>query len=75
MFLLAGMLLNWRPRRFLNAVAKSVPSVAGVLIQFPLYGGIAFMLTKASAPSGLPLADHLSHFFVAVIVACVVFPR
>jgi short-chain fatty acids transporter len=60
------MLLNWRPRRFLNAVAKSVPSVAGVLIQFPLYGGIAYMLTKASAPSGLPLADHLSHFFVAV---------
>ncbi len=65
-FLLIGMLLNWRPRRFLNAVAKSVPSVAGVLIQFPLYGGIAYMLTKASAPGGLPLSDHLSHFFVAI---------
>ncbi|RDV01012.1 short-chain fatty acid transporter [Trinickia dinghuensis] len=65
-FLLGGMLLNWRPRRFLNAVAKSVPSVAGVLIQFPLYGGIAYMLTKAAAPTGLPLSDHLSHFFVTV---------
>jgi short-chain fatty acids transporter len=65
-FLLLGMLLNWRPRRFLNAVAKSVPSTAGVLIQFPLYGGIAFILTKAAAPSGLPLAEHLSHFFVTI---------
>jgi short-chain fatty acids transporter len=66
LFLLLGMLLNWRPRRFLNAVAKSVPSVAGVLIQFPLYGGIAYILTKANGATGLPLADHLSHFFVAV---------
>lgn len=65
-FLLIGMLLNWRPRRFLNAVAKSVPSTAGVLIQFPLYGGIAFILTKAAAPGGHPLADHLSEFFVAI---------
>ncbi|MCA7939478.1 short-chain fatty acid transporter [Burkholderia cepacia] len=66
LFLLLGMLLNWRPRRFLNAVARSVPSVAGVLIQFPLYGGIAYILTKAAAPAGLPLSDHLAHFFVAM---------
>jgi short-chain fatty acids transporter len=65
-FLLLGMLLNWRPRRFLNAVAKSVPSVAGVLIQFPLYGGIAYILTKANGAAGLPLSEHLSSFFVAV---------
>ncbi|MDR5760962.1 TIGR00366 family protein [Caballeronia sp. LZ035] len=65
-FILLGMLLNWRPRRFLNAVAKSVPSTAGVLIQFPLYGGIAFILTKAAAPAGLPLSEHLAHFFVAI---------
>jgi short-chain fatty acids transporter len=66
LFLLLGMLLNWRPRRFLNAVAKSVPSVAGVLIQFPLYGGIAYILTKANDAGRLPLADHMSNFFVAV---------
>lgn len=65
-FLLIGMLLNWRPRRFLNAVTKSVPSTAGVLIQFPLYGGIAFILTKAAAPAGLALAEHLSQFFVTI---------
>ncbi|MEK6346914.1 MAG: TIGR00366 family protein [Burkholderia sp.] len=66
MFILLGMLLHWRPRRFLNAVAKSVPSTAGVLIQFPLYGGIAFILTKAAAPGGLPLSEHLAHAFVAI---------
>jgi short-chain fatty acids transporter len=66
LFLLAGMLLNWRPRRFLNAVAKSVPSTAGVLIQFPLYGGIAFILTKAASAVGQPLAEHLAQFFVTI---------
>lgn len=66
LFLLLGMILNWRPRRFLNAVVKSVPSVSGILIQFPLYGGIAYMLTKAAAPGGLPLADHLSSVFISV---------
>jgi short-chain fatty acids transporter len=30
------MLLHWRPRSFLNAVAKAVPATSGVLIQFPL---------------------------------------
>ena len=52
LFLMLGMLLHWRPYRFLQAVKLSVPSVAGVLIQFPLYGGIAFILTKAMAPGG-----------------------
>ncbi|HEY4319356.1 MAG TPA: TIGR00366 family protein [Herbaspirillum sp.] len=66
LLLLIGMLLNWRPRRFLNAVAKSVPTTAGVLIQFPLYGGIAFILTKAAGPGGLPLAEHLAQFFVDI---------
>ncbi|NIF54306.1 TIGR00366 family protein [Burkholderia sp. Ax-1724] len=65
-FLMLGMLLNWRPKRFLNAIAKSVPSTAGVLIQFPLYGGIAFILTKAAVPSGVPLSEHLARFFVAI---------
>ena len=37
----ARLLLHWRPKRFLVAVAKSVPATAGVLIQFPFYGAIA----------------------------------
>jgi short-chain fatty acids transporter len=64
--LLLGMLCNWQPQRFLYAVARSVPSTAGVLIQFPLYGGIAFMLTKAGAADGATLSHYLAQFFVDI---------
>lgn len=66
LFLMLGMLLNWRPKRFLRAVARSVPSTAGVLIQFPLYGGIAFILTKAAGMDGTTLSHHLASAFVSV---------
>ena len=64
--LVFGMLCNWRPRRFLDAVAKSVPSTTGVLIQFPLYGGIAFILTKAAGPAGHTLSHLIAQFFVTI---------
>jgi short-chain fatty acids transporter len=66
LFLMLGMLLNWRPRRFLSAAAKAVPSTVGVLIQFPLYGGIAFILTKALDANGQSLSHHLASIFVAM---------
>ncbi|EYS85760.1 Short chain fatty acid transporter [Cupriavidus sp. SK-4] len=66
LFLLLGMLLNWRPKRFLLAVARSVPSTSGVLIQFPLYGGIAFILTKATGVDGATLSHHLASAFVSM---------
>ena len=59
-FLVAGLLLHWRPRFFINAVTAAVPSVAGVLIQYPLYGGIVKMMTESG------LAKDLAHFFVTV---------
>jgi short-chain fatty acids transporter len=66
MFVMAGLLLHWRPRRFLASVAKAVPATAGVLIQFPLYGAIATILTQAKNGSGVTLSDQISHFFVSV---------
>ena len=60
LFLIAGLLLHWRPRFFIHAVTAAVPSVAGVLIQYPLYGGIVKMMTESG------LAKDLAHFFVAV---------
>ncbi|GAA0694032.1 short-chain fatty acids transporter [Dyella sp. SG562] len=66
LFLTVGLLLHWRPRSFLNAVARAVPSTAGVLIQFPLYGGIAALLTHAPGLGGDTLAHRLSGLFVHV---------
>ena len=59
-FLAAGLLLHWRPRSFLRAVGRSVPATAGVLIQFPFYGGIFGMISKT------PIAEHLAQVFVHV---------
>ncbi|UHQ20464.1 TIGR00366 family protein [Lysobacter sp. KIS68-7] len=66
LFLSLGLLLHWRPRSFLDAVGKAVPGTAGVLIQFPLYGGIAAMLTGAAGADGTTLAHRLSDLFVQV---------
>jgi len=63
-FLMAGLLLHWRPRSFLDAVARAVPSTTGVLIQFPLYGGIAAILTTAKGAGGQTVAQELSALFV-----------
>jgi short-chain fatty acids transporter len=59
-FLVVGLLLHWRPRNFVQAVNASIPSVAGVLIQYPLYAGIVKMMTESG------LATTLAHFFVSV---------
>ena len=66
LFLSLGLLLHWRPRSFLDAVSKAVPGTAGVLIQFPLYGGIAAMLTGAAGAGDETLAHRLSQLFVQV---------
>ncbi len=64
-FLLAGMLLHWRPRRFLEAVAKSVPATAGVLIQFPFYAGIFGMITGTTTEPS-PISKGLADLFVRI---------
>ena len=58
LFLMAGLLLHWRPRSFVRAVNDAVPATAGVLIQFPFYGGIFGIITLS------PIAGKLAHFFV-----------
>jgi short-chain fatty acids transporter len=66
LFLMAGLLLHWRPRAFLDAVARAVPSTTGVLIQFPLYAGIASILTtaKGAGAGDHTVAERLSTLFV-----------
>lgn len=59
-FLLLGLLLQWRPRLFLESVSRSVPHIAGVLVQFPLYGAIGAILSNAANGEGFTLAHQLS---------------
>lgn len=66
LFLMLGMLLHWRPRSFLNSVAKAVPATVGVLIQFPLYGGIATIMTGAKGFGGHTVADQIAAAFVGL---------
>lgn len=59
-FLILGLLLHWRPRSFTKAMSAGVPSVAGVLIQYPLYAGIVKMMTESG------LAKVISEFFIDI---------
>lgn len=65
-FLTLGLLLHGTPRRFTRAVSEAVPSVSGVLIQFPFYAGVAAILTHAAAPSGATVASVVAHTFTDI---------
>ena len=59
LFLAAGLLLHWRPRNFVRAVAESIPATGGVLIQFPFYAMIFGMIV------GTGLSAKLAHVFTS----------
>jgi short-chain fatty acids transporter len=59
-FIAAGLLLHWRPIRFLRAVADSIPATGGVLLQFPFYAMILGMI------AGTGLSEKLAHVFTSV---------
>nr|WP_174505843.1 TIGR00366 family protein [Acinetobacter sp. Marseille-Q1620] len=65
-FLMLGLALHGTPRNFLNAVSKAVPAISGVLIQFPLYGSIAFIMTHAMNSQDLSLSHYIAEFFVSI---------
>ena len=44
----------------MKSIAAAVPSVAGVLVQYPMYAGMVKMMTESG------LARHMAHFFVDV---------
>ena len=53
----------------MNAVSEAVPATAGVLIQFPLYGAVTFILTKAVGFGGHSVSDLLASAFVSLNTA------
>ena len=65
-FLMVGALLHWRPRSFLDAVSRAVPTTTGVLIQFPLYGSIAAIMTEVKGVDGHTIAHYISTFFTQI---------
>ncbi|MCH7390472.1 short-chain fatty acid transporter [Acinetobacter dispersus] len=65
-FLMLGLALHGTPRNFLNAVSQAVPAVSGILIQFPLYGSIAFIMTQALNSQDLSLSHYIAEFFVSI---------
>lgn len=80
-FITAGMLLHWRPRRFLNAVTQAIPATGGVLIQFPFYAVIFGMIVgtginewlstlfyKVTTPASYPLLVALYSAILGVFV-------
>lgn len=70
LFLLA-MLLHWRPWRMARAVRDGAPAAAGVLLQFPLYGGIFGMIafTGISARIAGWMVQASNQFFFPPLVA------
>lgn len=68
-FLMLGLALHGTPRNFLQAVNKAVPAIAGILIQFPLYGSIAYIMTKAVNGADLSLSHYIAEFFVSIASA------
>jgi short-chain fatty acids transporter len=67
-FLLLGLLLHWRPRSLISAFSRAVPSISGVLLQFPFYAGIAHILTTPRNAEGFSLSDNIAAFFVSASV-------
>jgi len=60
MFITVGLLLHWRPKRFMRAVVDCIPATGGVIIQFPFYAVIFGMIV------GTGISDALAKLFAAV---------
>jgi len=57
MFITAGLLLHWRPKSFVKAVAECIPATGGVLIQFPFYAVIFGMIV------GTGISEWMANLF------------
>ena len=60
MFITAGLLLHWRPKRFMRAVAECIPATGGVIIHFPFYAVIFGMI------AGTGIAEALANLFASI---------
>lgn len=69
--LMLALLLHWRPWRMVQSVFKGTSAAAGVLLQYPFYGGIFGMIayTGLSARVAGWLVQASNQFFYPPLVA------
>lgn len=60
LFLAASLLLHRSPAAFLDAAKTAISSTQGIIVQFPLYAGIAGMMTDSG------LVNLMAQWFVSV---------
>jgi short-chain fatty acids transporter len=59
LFLIAGLLLHWRPIAYVEAINNAARVTGPLILQYPLYGGIMGIMTATG------LAEVISKAFVA----------
>ncbi len=59
-FLTLGAALHWTPARLMRSVRDATPGVWGVILQFPLYAGLAALIVKTH------LNEAIAGFFVSM---------
>jgi short-chain fatty acids transporter len=59
-FLTLGVLLHWTPAKLMRSVKDATPGVWGVILQFPLYAGLAALIVKTH------LNETIAGFFVSL---------
>ncbi|MDW7730132.1 MAG: short-chain fatty acid transporter [Bacillota bacterium] len=59
-FLFAGILFHWTPRRYITALYEAVKGSGGIILQFPFYAGIMGMMISSG------LAALISQWFVNI---------
>jgi short-chain fatty acids transporter len=62
-FLIAGLLLHWRPIAYVNAVNSAARVTGPLILQYPIYGGIMGIMT------GTGLAGVIARGFVHISTA------
>ncbi len=69
--ILLALLLHWRPARLVDAVRDGAPAASGVLLQFPLYGGIFGMIAYTGLSKTIAgwLVNVSNEFFYPAVIA------
>ena len=52
--LMLGLILHWRPIRYVRSFNRAARTVGPILLQFPLYGGIMGMMTGTGLAASSP---------------------